>query len=253
LREWHCVSHNCEGDVFKSLGYAARNAFARLTGMIRDNVTVFVVLSEFQKRRFVRGGIPPERIEILPNTAQIPADGGDSSGGYVAFVGRVSEEKGIREILDAAKRLPGVPFRVAGSTHAAPGIERQASGNVEFMGFLSGDALDDFHQGTRILVSPSKWFEGFPNTIARAMAYGKPVVATRIGAAPEIVDDQVTGLLAEPGDAADLAEKIQRLWERPALCNQMGAAGRSKAATAYSEDRFYERLMEIYDRAVSLV
>jgi glycosyltransferase involved in cell wall biosynthesis len=216
-------------------------------------VTVFVVLSEFQKQRFANGGIPAERIEILPNTAQIPADGGDSGdGAYVAFVGRVSEEKGIREILSAAKRLPSVPFRVAGNTNAVPGIERHAPANVELTGFLTGAALHDFYKGTRILVSPSKWFEGFPNTIARAMAYGKPVVATRIGAIPEIVDDGVTGLLAEPGDSVDLAEKIEQLWERPALCDQMGAAGRRKAATAYSVERVYERLMEIYEKAVAL-
>jgi glycosyltransferase involved in cell wall biosynthesis len=84
------------------------------------------------------------------------------------------------------------------------------------------------------------------------MAYGKPVVATRIGAIPEIVDDGVTGLLAEPGDSVDLAEKIEQLWERPALCDQMGAAGRRKAATAYSVERVYERLMEIYEKAVAL-
>jgi glycosyltransferase involved in cell wall biosynthesis len=252
-REWHCLRHNCEGDIFKSLGYAARNAFARVTGMIRDNVTVFVVLSEFQKQRFVEAGIPPNQIEILANTAQMPADCGDSSeGAYVAFVGRVSEEKGIREILEAAKRLPDVPFRVAGSTNALPGIERQAPDNVEFLGFLSGATLDDFYKGARILVSPSKWFEGFPNTIAQAMAYAKPVVATRIGAAPEIVEDGVTGLLAEPGDAVDLAEKIHFLWERPEACAAMGASGRRKAQCEYSEERFYQKLMAIYAKAQAI-
>lgn len=252
-REWHCVKHNCEGDVFKSLGYAARNAFARVTGMIRANVTVFVVLSEFQRQRFVEGGIPPNQIEILPNTARMPADSGDSSeGSYVAFVGRVSEEKGIREILEAAKRLPDVRFRVAGSTNVLPGIEQQAPDNLEFLGFLSGADLDDFYKGARMLVSPSKWFEGFPNTIAQAMAYAKPVVATRIGAAPEIVEDEVTGLLAGPGDAVDLAEKIRYLWERPEACAAMGANGWRKAHCEYSEEQFYQKLMAIYAKAQAI-
>ena len=252
-REWHCVAHNCEGDVFKSLGYAARNAFGRLSGMIRDNVTVFVVLSEFQKRRFVAAGIPEERIEILPNTARVPSGGSMvSEGSYIGFVGRVSEEKGIREMLEAARRLPEITFRVAGGAESMPGIQAEAPANVEFTGFLSGAALDAFYEETRILVSPSKWFEGFPNTIAQAMAHGKPVVGTRIGAVPEIVDDGVTGLLAAPGDPVDLADKIRYLWSRPELCREMGQAGRDKARTAYSQERFYERLMEIYAKAIEL-
>ncbi|UHD16236.1 glycosyltransferase family 4 protein [Thiocapsa bogorovii] len=253
LREWHCVAHNCEADILKSLGYAARNAFARLTSMIIDNVTVFVVLTEFQKERFKQAGIPQERIEVLSNPGRIPRCGRQTDvGRYVSFVGRVSREKGVTEFLNAARRLPNVLFRIAGSTSAMPEIEQNPPPNVELMGFVSGDVLEEIYQNTRILVSPSTCFEGFPNAIAQAMAHGKPVVATRIGAAPEIVDDGVTGLLVNPCDARDLADKIAYLWQRPALCREMGRAGREKASAVYSEELFYQRLMEIYAKATAL-
>ncbi len=252
-REWRCVLRNCEEDWFKSTGYAARNAFARITGMIQDNVTVFIVLSEFQKKRFADGGIPAEKLEILPNIAPtVRGPENDLPGDTISFIGRISAEKGIREFVETAHRLPGLRFAVAGGTEGLAGLEIAAPANVEFMGFLKGQALDEFYKRTRILVFPSVCFEGFPNVVAKAMAHGKAVVASRIGSVPGIVDDGVTGLLFEPGDTEQLAEKIEYLWNRPEHCAGLGRAGRKKARKEYSEESFYERLMEIYAKAVQL-
>lgn len=252
-REWHCVVQNCEGERFKSLGYAVRNAFARLTGMIRDNVSVFIVQSEFQKRRFIAGGIAAERIDILPNIApEVAAPADDDPGDLITFAGRLSEEKGIGEFVDAARKLPELRFAVAGTVDDMPGVVAAAPPNVTFAGFITGAELDAFFRRTRVFVCPSKWFEGFPNVIAQAMAYGKPVIGTRIGAIPEIVDDGVTGLLAEPGDAGDLAERIAFLSARPQLCREMGEAGYRKARAQYSHAAFAERLAAIHRHALRM-
>ena len=251
-REWQCILKNCLESYPKSIGYALRNAFARLTGMILNNVTVFIVLSEFQKKRFIEGGIAPERIEILPNPA--PTDKytnqNDGADQFVAYVGRVSAEKGIDAFLDAARNLKQRPFRVAGSTIYMPFINNAAPANVSFEGFLSGRDLDDFYSQSRFIVFPSVWFEGFPNVVAKAMVHGKAVIASRIGPLPEIVEDGVTGLLFEPGNAADLVEKIDYLWDNPKKATEMGKAGRKKAKALYSEDIVYHKLMEIYEKAI---
>ena len=253
-KEWHCVLQNCIDSRFKSAGYALRNAFARITGMILDNVTIFVVLSEFQKQRFVDAGIPSERIEVLPNIAPKPDQikAGSHDGDAISFVGRVSPEKGIWEFLDAARKLPKNRFVVAGSMEAMPEVTKLAPENVEFRGFLRGKELDEIFYQSRLLVSPSLCFEGFPNVVAQAMACGKPVVATRIGALPEIVDDGKTGLLFDPANKQELVQKIDFLWSRPDLCREMGKAGQEKARTEYSEEKFYSRLMMIYEKAIRL-
>ena len=250
-REWQCALHNCLDDRFKSVGYALRTAFARKTRMIVDNVTVFIVLSQFQKQRFIAGGIPEDRIEILPNIAPKIAESnlGSNDGDIISFVGRVSPEKGIADFLDAARRLPKYRFIVAGSTDAMPEVTKRAPGNVEFKGFLQEAELNDVFHRSRLLVFPSLWFEGFPNVVAQAMAWGKPVIATRIGALPEIVDDGKTGLLLDPERREELAEKIDFLWNRPDLCREMGEAGREKARREYSEEKYYSRLMAIYGKA----
>jgi glycosyltransferase involved in cell wall biosynthesis len=84
------------------------------------------------------------------------------------------------------------------------------------------------------------------------MSHGLPVIASRIGGMPDIVEDGVTGLLFEPGNANDLAAKMRHLWDSPELCRRMGQAGREKAIREYSDDVYYERLMAVYLKAISL-
>jgi glycosyltransferase involved in cell wall biosynthesis len=83
------------------------------------------------------------------------------------------------------------------------------------------------------------------------MVMGKPVVCSRIGGLPEIVEEGVTGLLFRPHDAQDLAEKIRHLWDRPDVCRTMGQAGREKVLREYSLQRYYDRLMGAYEAALA--
>lgn len=254
-REWWCVLRNCAGSLPKSLGYALRNAVALRTRSILDNVSVFIVLSEFQRQRFILGGIAPERIEIVPNfdaslgAVQSSANG---SGRTIAFVGRLSPEKGIADFIAAARLLPALPFTVAGDPILIPQLVRTAPPNVRFHGFLSGAALAAFYQDARMLVFPSLWYEGFPNAIGQAMASARPVIASRIGALPEIVEDNLTGLLFDPGNIPMLVERIQHLYDQPETCRDMGQAGRYKLDRDYHPDRVYDRLMAIYAKAIAL-
>jgi len=141
---------------------------------------------------------------------------------------------------------------VAGDTSGMPEAAAGAPPNVSFRGFLSGDGLAEFYRQTRLLVCCSTWFEGFPNVLVEAMCAGKPVVASRIGSLPEIVDEGATGLLYEPGNTAELADKLGRLLADPALSRTMGEAGRRKARREYSREKCYERLMCAYEKALRL-
>lgn len=250
-KEWNCAFQNCEENIAKSIGYAARGAFARITRLITDNVTYYMVLSEFVRQRYIEGGIPAERISVLPNVApDVKIDPDAPVGETVGFAGRISPEKGVYDFLEVARRLPDIKFSMAGSTNAMPGIQDEAPGNVHFTGFLSGQELDNFYRQSRLLVFPTLWYEAFPNALAQAMAFGKPVVASRLGVMQDIVDDQVTGLFSEAGNALDLAEKIEYLWSRPELCKEMGSAGLEKARREYSIERFYDRLIGAYRAAI---
>jgi len=251
-KHWWCVARNCAHDVIKSTGYAIRSTVANVARMLVGNVDAFIVLSEFQKRRFAAGGIPAERIAVVPNVVDVAGFPDVAGGGdMVGFAGRLSPEKGVQEFMEAARALRKCRFAVAGDTADMPEVVRGAPPNVEFLGFLAGDALREFYGKARVIVLPSLWYEGFPNALGTAMGMGKPVVASRLGALPEIVDDGKTGLLAEPGNVDELAEKIDWLWQRPEVCRIMGQAAREKVAREYSPGVCYGKLMSVYEKAAA--
>jgi len=250
-KEYWCIFRNCEREFFKSLGYAIRNYWARKRGMFRYNVTRYICLTNFQANKLTAEGFPPDRIEIIPHMTLIKGDIKEISGDYVDYVGRVSPEKGIATLIKAAKNCTDVQFRVSGANDRFPDFEKEASSNVKFLGILSKERIASLFNTSRMLVFPSIWYEGFPMVLVEAMMMGLPVISSRIGGLAEIVDDNVTGLLFEPGNDNEMAEKIRYLWERPDLCLAMGRAGREKALREYSSEKYYESLIAVYKKAIS--
>jgi len=152
--------------------------------------------------------------------------------------------------VEAAKRLPKVPFKVAGNFDRSLDLVRQIPPNIEFTGQLDSEALIEFYAQARMILAPSKWYEGLPMAVIEAMLSGKPVVCSNIGGLPEIVDEGITGLLFHHDDAKGLTEKIQTLWNDQELCRIMGMAARKKAEKAYSPNAFYQRFMNACEIAL---
>ena len=104
-------------------------------------------------------------------------------------------------MIEGARRNPAIPFQAAGSYDRMPGQVAQCAEQFSVSWAFGRVVLERFFDRSRIIVLSSICFEGFPVSLAQAMLYGKPVVAPRIGGIPEIVDEGVTGLLFEPGNA----------------------------------------------------
>ncbi len=249
-KEYWCAINNCRNSRLESAAYALRSALARMTGAFRDNITTFIALTRFAKRKLTETGIPESRMAVLPNSTEIPeipADPGD--GGYIAYLGQVTPKKGVPCLIEAARRT-GIPIRIAGDASGMGNRKMRAPENVVFTGFLDHARVVSLLRNARLTVVPSEWFEMFPMVILEAMAHGLPVVASNIGGLPEIVDDGVTGLLFQPGNAEELAEAMQLLWNDPRRCREMGRMGREKAVREYSGEVHYQKLMAIYRKAI---
>jgi glycosyltransferase involved in cell wall biosynthesis len=252
--EYRCVVKNCRDNYLESAAYALRSSVARRFRLFHDNVTVLIVLTSFAKAQLMKAGFREDQIQVVPNPASVrehPAD--PSQGNYVAFAGRISPEKGLRTLMDAAARLPHIAFKIAGDGPALQGLKPGAPANVQFMGQLAAADLDEFYKQARMLVVPSVWFEQFPMVVLEAMGRGLPVVGSRIGGLPAIIDDGVTGALFDPGNAADLAGQLQPLWDDPARCLRMGLAGREKVIRNYTEATYFNNLMNVYQTAIGRI
>ena len=251
--EYFCALKNCRGNIFESTAYAIRNTLVRKLRLFTDIISIYISMSEFLKCRMAASGFEKRRITVIPNVVSIPEKNVDpKAGDYVAYVGRISEEKGISILLDALRRLPHIPVCIAGTGPLMPIILRNAPSNATFVGSLDQHGISEFYRKACMLVVPSLCFETFGLVAAEAMSHGIPVIASRIGGLPEVVDDGATGFLFEPGNAEDLATKIKVLWKDPDLCRQMGQAGREKVLREYSEDQYYDRLLLLYKKAIEI-
>lgn len=242
------VLGNCRNSLPESAAFALRHALAQRQDLY-THVSRFIVLTDFSRDWLHRhAAIPLDRISV--NECAIPAapDPVDPApGGYFAFAGRFVPEKGL-DVLIAAARLSGLPIHVAGpaGSDPAPLIAQGVPVTI-----TDGPAsLAAVYRGARALVVPSLWFETFAIVAAEAMAHGVPVIASRIGALQDTVREGVTGLHFSPGDAADLARQMRRLWDDPALCRQLGAAGHADVRTRFNEDAHFGRLVAAYEAAL---
>jgi glycosyltransferase involved in cell wall biosynthesis len=249
-REYHCILNNCRGRWTESVAYAARSAFARTLRLYLDNIDVLIALTEFARQRLLRQGFHADQVVVLPNmvsVAESPATAAE--GKYVLFAGRLSPEKGIDVLIEAARQLPDIPFLLAGGGPLEKQLQTGRPSNVTLLGQVDSVAMQAHYRNARMLVLPSRTYEMCPLVIGEAMGHAIPVVASRLGGIPELVDDGVTGLLFECGNSEHLAKCIRTLWSAPELCRRMGLAGWCKARQLYSEEAYWPKLVQIYRQA----
>jgi len=251
--EYNCVLRNCRQNIFESIAYAARSAFARKMRLFHENVTLFVAVSEFAKSRLVAAGFDESRIVVLRNMVAASSGPADASqGSYAAFAGRMSPEKGLHTLIKATQDFPECPVKFAGSGPLLDQLTRTAPANATLKGQLISSQMMQFYRGARFVVVPSITYEMCPLVILEAFSHGIPVIASRLGAQRELVSDGVNGLLFDPGDPEDLGRKMRQLWNHPELCRELGQAGYERVLRDHSEDSYYERLIGVYRRAMSM-
>lgn len=246
---WRGAVRGCyRGSVAQSTVLASMVSAHRLMGTWQHKVRRYIALNEFCRQKFIAGGLPAERVVIKPNFVESGPCAVGPRHGFL-FVGRLSPEKGADVLAHAAGRAPELVVRVAGTGPEAAVFNGLA--NVDLLGSLAGGAVMREMAGASALVLPSIWYENFPRTLVEAFASGLPVIASRIGALADIVEDGVTGLLFEPGNGEDLAQKMQWMAAHPDKAGAMGLEARRRYEQLYSPEVNVRQLVEIYDAAIA--
>lgn len=169
-------------------------------------------------------------------------------GDYVLYFGRIVEEKGVDRLVSATSRT-SIPIKIVGDGPAFDRIRHKAAelgaSNIDFLGPVWGEELDQLLYGARFVVVPSLWHENFPYVIFQAFAAGKPVLGSLRGGIPELIGDD-RGLLFDPDNIEELTSCIERLWGDLEACARMGEIAREYVLSEYNDDIFYQSLMDNY-------
>jgi glycosyltransferase involved in cell wall biosynthesis len=250
------VRHRCNrGSLSGSLLVAGETWAHRRLGLYRDGVDVFITPSAFARDRLITGGYPAERIVVVPNC--VVADDYHPlhrAGDHALYVGRLSREKGV-EVLVRAAAASGARVKMVGDGPLRPTLERmiaESGADVELLGFRSGEELSAAVQAASAVVMPSICHDNCPLAVIEAMAWGKPVIGSRVGGIPELVRDGEEGVLVPHGDTAALGAAMLRLQEDPELAERMGRAGRARVEAHYDAGPHYRAVAAAYRLAAEM-
>lgn len=249
---WRAVVHRCyRGSAAGSAVLASTVSLHRLIGTYRDKVTLYIALNRFCRDKFVEGGLPADSIRIKPNFLDMAAPEAAPVRDGGLFVGRLSVEKGVHVLAQALAADASLRVGVVG-TGELDEATRAAFG-ARLLGFKPLPEILGLMQRAAYLVLPSIWYENFPRTIVEAYACGLPVIASRLGALPEIVEDGETGLLFDPGSAEDLQRKLAWAQQHPDEMARMGERARRLYEALYTPAVNHQTLVGIYEEAIRKV
>ncbi|NHQ85928.1 glycosyltransferase family 4 protein [Iodobacter sp. HSC-16F04] len=246
---WRSVIHRCYRSSFsQSAVVSGMLHLHRGIGTYKKNVSRYIALNSFCKNKFIEGGLPAEKIRVKPNFIPDINPAAVKRNGFL-FVGRLSPEKGLHVLAGAFYHQLHGQLSVAGGGEDSYLLAKYPA--IKQLGILSAGAVRSEMQRSIALILPSIWYENMPMTLIEAYMNGLPVIASRIGALAELVEEGVTGLLFNVGDSADLAKKMQWAADHPDLMLEMGNNARKKYLSSYSAEVNINLLLGIYKEAIA--
>jgi glycosyltransferase involved in cell wall biosynthesis len=238
-----CYRQSRVGSAVATAGMLAHWA----AGTWQHSVDRFIALSEFAKQKLIEGGLPAEKLVVKPNFVDPVPQPGSGSRGYIIHVGRLTEEKGVRTLLECWRDSPDLPLlKIVGTGPLENEVKEAAnrSKNIEWLGLKSNAEVQHLMSEAVATLCPSLWYEGMPRVTIESMAVGTPVVASAIGCYPEMIDDE-SGILFPAGDAGVLREWIRRA-SRNNLFTNMRPAARRRFEAEYTGERNLSILLKVY-------
>lgn len=256
---YKCFTNKCVKDYYSaSLILALEAYFVKLKKYYQD-VDIFITPSLFMRDKLVENGFDGKKIKYLPNFFEsINVNNNNSSNNaesekYFLYCGRLSKEKGVDVLIKSLQNvdLKDYKLKIAGSGDEKESLENLASslklaGKIEFVGYKSGKYLNNLISKAKFIVVPSIWYENAPYSILEAFAFGKPVIGSRIGGIPEMIEEGETGCLFDSGNEKELGSKIKNLIDKPIYAEVMGENAKAVLAKKYAPNGYRNQLIGIY-------
>ncbi len=252
------VVHRCyRGSATQSAVATTVQLTHRAIGTWRRRVDLFLAVSQSLADVIVSGGaVPADKVAVCHNA--LAADPGvrdpASDEGYALYLGRLSTEKGVDTVIDAAARVRDLPVVIAGDGPERGALEARARSagatHVRFVGHVDRPRVLALLRGARVLLAPSRGQEPFGMAVVEAAAVGVPAIASTAGALPEIVGDGKSGLLVPPSDPAALAAAMMRALDAGAMAS-MGSAARRRYEQRFTSEQYGARLVGFYEAVIA--
>ena len=231
----NCINKKCnKGSTLKSIIGAIEGYYYRNKKIYTKQIDKIITPSNFYKNKLIEDGISEEKIEVLHNfidTKEYNIKTQDK--GYGLYIGRLSKEKGIFNLLESVKKIKSAKIKIAGEGPEKEEIikfikENKLQSKVELLGFLNKENVKEQISNCRFVVTPSIWYENCPYSVMEALTIGKPVIGANIGGIPELVKNEINGLTYDFNDVENLSSKMKKLFQDSKLAQKLGNTANGK-------------------------
>ena len=258
LRNGNEVCEECFVDKHKVLEYKCMknsnlaSMLAYKEGMkwsrkkLEGYTDVFICPSQFMYNKMAQGGFDRKKMYTLCNFIDIERTRRDSydKEDYYCFIGRLSFEKGIETLIEAARTLH-YHLKIIGGGPLADILKEKAKGaNIEFTGYKEWPEIKEIVGKARFSVVPSEWYENNPLSVIEAQCLGTPVLGANIGGIPELIKEGVNGMCFESRNIMDLKNKIEKMFILNVDYKQLAKSSQIR----YSSEKHYNELLELYQQ-----
>lgn len=248
----HLLGHRAhKNSLTATAAVVLESGIHALTRVYERTVERFIVPSRDMASRLVEMGVDPKQLTVVPHHVDLATwTPSTSAGRGILFAGRLAPERGLDHVVEAAAALPSETFYVAGDGPERAALEAKLAvrgvQNVQLLGHVEGVQLRQLFRSVRAVLYPTQTLETFGLTVLEAMASGKPVIASKLGAVQDLVRDGETGFLYDANRPDQAVDAIKKLLVNDALAERMGRAARTDAE-AYSLDANYQAIVGIYN------
>ncbi|WP_276962587.1 glycosyltransferase [Bacteroides graminisolvens] len=218
----------------------------------------FIYVSNFSKKKHVQYMPKMQNANktVLYNFSKSDSTKAAEKMDYFLYYGRLSHEKGIATLIDAFGKKPIHALKIVGTGPLEDELKEHCKeecyGNIDFLGYKSGEELFDLVQKAKFVCVPSEWYENNPMTIVESYTLGTPVIGAHIGGIPEIIEEGKTGYTFESGNVNDLLKTIQQADAMTSIeYEQMCANAKNFADENFEKEAHYKRLMEFYKQTIN--
>ncbi len=250
---WQATVKKCFRDSYAASFLTTVEAyFNYFKKSYKKNIDVFVSPSRFLAEKISQYGYADKPVLVQPYTLDIreykpsfaPSD-------YFVFMGRLTHEKGVHFLLDAMQQIKGASLYIIGTGPIENELQRRiASENlthVKMPGYKSGDELKRLVAGSKFTVVPSEWHDNSPLVIYESLSLGKPVIGSRMGGIPELIQEDIDGFVFERGDISGFVNMVNSLIHDQEKLVYMGKKAREKAENNFGFDAHYKKICELYE------
>ena len=247
-----CKHHDIKASILASV-YAlflrSRNVFNKVSSIICPSLAILELAA--------RSGVDRNKLHLINHFIQdecFEVEPCFNDDNYFLYIGRLDKEKGIHYLIEAMKHVPDeIKLHIIGEGYEKENLIKQAKSlsNISFLGYLEGKELEKEYKHCIATVLPCNWLEIFGLTVIESFLYGKPVIASNIGALPEIIDNNVNGILVEPKDIDGIKSALIEFYYNRGKAVKFGQNGRSKLSQLYNSEIFFEKFSRVIDNISS--